>query len=243
LRATLATAIEDEHIAAIVLSDAQAAHARAQRHVERCGCSLDRFADLDDEITRATAEWLRENSAELREHAELHARTIEREQLRIDYAAAARAAEVLAVELSTARAKSAAAVAAVTKATAAVTNIGRNRLREQLAAIEQRAAAYRQAIDWGDATAIWRPVIERLHADPVDACLDVAVGDAPIPPPPLPTLSYDPGQVVVMNPDGTRETLTMAEHAQRARQRAIAEAGDAASAEAIARQRAARMVG
>jgi hypothetical protein len=113
LRERLAAALEAQHIAETALADAEAAHARAQRHVERAGCDLDRYADLDAAMTEATVSMLRNDDGELRERDDLMGRMVERERSRVAYAAAGSAVDLLGKELAIARGKAAeAAVAA-----------------------------------------------------------------------------------------------------------------------------------
>lgn len=84
-----------------------------------------------------------------------------------------------------------------------VLNIGRAKLREEMAPLERKLAAYRQVINYGDNGTTWGAVTERLMSDPLHADLHVVVPDAPEPPPPPPPrVEYKPAVVRIARPVG-----------------------------------------
>ena len=145
-REVLREAISARDAAKIALDSAVERHDRAVRDEARCRTALAGYATLPAEIGVHKERALRQGAdASLPET--LRSRLQERGAAEADLAAAQRAVEVFGHERQQAtEVHQAAAGWRLTKALREVIDVGRDRLRPELDAVEQRAAALRQVI-------------------------------------------------------------------------------------------------
>jgi hypothetical protein len=218
-REQLAQAIAARDAAAASMQVAIERHDRAVRDEARCRTALAGYATLPAEIGVSKENALRAGSdASLPDG--LRTRLQERGAAEADLAAAQRAVETFARERQQAtEAYTAAAGWRLTKALREVIDVGRDRLRPELEATEQRAAALRQVIH---RSRPWASVAEALLLDPLNAPLDVTVPDVPeADPPPQPLVPPPPPDEVRLmrqvGDPGPVEVVTMAELAARAK--------------------------
>jgi hypothetical protein len=215
-REVLREAISARDAAKIALDSAVERHERAVRDETRCRTALAGYDTLQAEIGVSKENALRAGSdASL--PGGLRMRLQDRAAAEADLAAAQRAVEVFGRERQQAtEAHTRAAGWQLTKALREVIDIGRDRLRPELEALEQRAAALRQVIH---RSRPWASVAEALLADPMGAALDVTVPDEPLPDEPQrPSIPPPPPDVIkMMLPGGGYEVLTEAQVAQRAK--------------------------
>jgi hypothetical protein len=124
LRKQLQIACDAQKVADETLRRAEAAHERAEHHLQKCQRRLAEFATLDDEIAANTLEALRCDagrlSPDLSEEMEL--RIADREKARTELAAAEHAAAVLLTERAEASAAAGRAAEATDRVACAVLN-------------------------------------------------------------------------------------------------------------------------
>ena len=213
-REQLAQAIAARDAAAASMQVAIERHDRAVRDEARCRTALAGYATLQAEIGVHKENALR-GGADASLPEALRTRLQERGAAEADLAAAQRAVEVFGRERQQAsEAHKVAAGWRLTKALREVIDIGRERLRPELEAAEQRAAALRQVIN---RSRPWASVAEALMLDPLHAPLDVTVPDVPEPDEPSRPLVAPPppDEIKMMRPGGGYEVLTQAEVAAR----------------------------
>ena len=244
-REVLRAAIAAREAAGKALDEATAAHARAIVHEAQCRDRLASYATLAEEIDQAAIAALRTRGHAAHAPDGLRARLYEQSMAEAEHHAALHAVGTFASELAGARDEDERSEVGVTKALRGVTDVGRQRLQEELTALQRKVAAYEQAIAWGDGSETWRGIAAGLLADPLAAPLDVVVPDAPVPAPAPPRVVVDlhAPTVRLMHPDGSSEVVTSEEQAARDRGARVTAASSAASpmlAEEIARQRSRR---
>jgi hypothetical protein len=251
MRERLADALQRKQQTDQALAEARARHEQAIRKQQRCADAVAGFLHLDREIEQAMIDTLRgvarvvvDDAALLPEA--LRGKLHEREEAKIALAAVQNAAGTFLREVAEAVTADQQASFALNAAVRALTDLGRARLRDELAPLESKLAAYRQLIRWGDASPPWAEVVAGLKADPMTASFELAsVPDEPEPegeasssvamPPAMPSM------VTLMRPDGPPEVVTQAEFARRSR--APASVLTTAQKEAIAVDQARRSVG
>lgn len=190
LRAKLKDAIAAKASAERAMTAANEAHERATRHVARCRNTLTKYVGLDAEIDAYTVAQLR-GVGRVELSAALRVRLREREVAQVELSSAERAASTLLREMAEAGKAHKRAEIARGLAMHAVVNLARERLREEMAPLEQKLAAYRQIIGWADEAKAWQPLVQRLMDDPLTASLAIDVPDAPEPMPPVPIVPVE----------------------------------------------------
>jgi hypothetical protein len=218
-REVLREAIAARDAAAASMQVAIERHDRAVRDEARCRTALAGYATLPAEIGVHKERALRDGTDASLPEA-LRTRLQERVAAEADLTAAQRAVETFAQERQqSTEAHTRAAGWQLSKALREVIDVGRDRLRPELEAAEQRAAALRQVIH---RSRPWASVATALLADPMGAALDVTVPDVPEPDPPQRPLvpPPPPDEVRLMRQvgdPGPVEVVTMAELAARAK--------------------------
>ena len=220
-REVLRKAISARDAAKVALDEATARHERALADESRCREALAAYAALPAEVARAK-EFAHRNGTDPGLPETLRARLQSRTLAEADLQAAIASVEVFAKELQAAsEVHKAAAGWQLAKALRAVIDVGRDLLRPELEAAEQRAAALRQVIK---RSRPWASVAEALMLDPLHAPLTIDVPDVPEPDVPEPDVPQrplvpplPPDEIKVMKPGGGFELMTEAELAARAK--------------------------
>ena len=213
-REVLREAISARDAAKIALDSAVERHERAVRDETRCRTALAGYGTLQAEIASHKERALR-HGADASLPEALRTRLQERGAAEADLAAAQRAVAVFDQERQQAtEVHQAAAGWRLTKALREVIDVGRDRLRPELDAVEQRAAALRQVIA---RSRPWASVAEALMLDPLHAALTIEVPNEPEPDEPQRPLVAPPppDEIKVMRPGGGFDVMMHAELAAR----------------------------
>jgi hypothetical protein len=185
LRQRLATAIETTAKAEAAMEAARTAHERALFHQRTCTSRAAEFATLAARIDGFVMAALKTTGRpDLPD--EIVAQINDRARAETELEAARRAVTILLGEMANAIERHKQAENAQRIALHAVLDVGRDKLREAMAPAEAKVASFKQIIGAGSHFGPWPEVIERVMADPLNASLDVSVGDEPLPSEPVP---------------------------------------------------------